>query len=75
MMPVNHVQSRACHVTVWANVGSCLWSGSTGASTSNMTAVDLMATGVTVNKHLLKVTYSPFKLFFLFFTFILLFLE
>ncbi len=50
-----------CDVTVLADAGLHLWSGSTGANASNMTAVDLTARGVTVNKHFLKVTYSPFK--------------
>ncbi len=49
-MPVNHVQSCVCHVTVLAGADSCLQRGSTGANASNMTAVDLTATGVTVNK-------------------------
>ncbi len=47
MMPVNHVQSCVCHVTVLADAGT---------STSNrmLTAVDLTATSVVVNKHFLN---------------------
>ncbi len=43
MMPVNHVQSRVCHVTVLADAGSRLLSGSTVARASDrtLTAVDL----------------------------------
>ncbi len=57
MMPVNHVRSRVCHVTVLAGAGSL------PRSESNMLliAADLMATGVIVNKHFLNVTYSPFN--------------
>ncbi len=54
MMPVSHVQSGVCDVTVLADAG-------TSASDRILTAVDLMATGVIVNKHFLNVTYSPFK--------------
>ncbi len=54
MMPVSHVQSRVCHVTVLADAG-------TSATNRMLTAVDLTATGVIVNKHFLNVTYSPFK--------------
>ncbi len=57
MMPVNHVQSRVCHVTVLADAGSLPRS----ESNRMLTAVDLTATGVIVNKQYLKVTYSPFK--------------
>ncbi len=53
-MPVNHVQSHVCHVTVLADVV-------TNVSNRMLTAVGLMATGVIVNKHFLNVTYSPFK--------------
>ncbi len=55
IMPVNHVQSLVCVVTVLVDVGS---------STSNrmLTAVDLTATGVTVNKHFVNVAYGPFKI-------------
>ncbi len=64
MMPVNHVQSCVCHVTVLADAGcSCLQSGSTSTSRRNrmLTAGDLTATNVIVNKQFLKVTYSPFN--------------
>ncbi len=54
MMPVNHVQSCVCYVTVLADAG-------TGVSNRMLTAVDLKATGVIVNKHFLNVTYSSFK--------------
>ncbi len=59
MMPVDHIQSRACHV----NVGSRLRSASIHASASNrmLTAGDLMATGVIVNKFFLNVTYRTFN--------------
>ncbi len=52
MMPVNHV-----HATVLANVGSLPRS----ESNRMLTAVDLTATGVIVNKQFLNFTYSPFK--------------
>ncbi len=61
MMPVKHTRFVFRHITVLADAGSRLWSGSTGMSASNMTAVDLTATCVIVNKHFLKVTYSPFN--------------
>ncbi len=50
-MPVN---LSVCHVTVLADTGLLLLSGSTGASASNrmLTAVDLMATGVIVKRFL-----------------------
>ncbi len=54
MMPVNHVQSRVCHVTVLADAGSLPQS----ESNRMLTAADLTATGVTVNKNFLNVTYS-----------------
>ncbi len=54
MMPVNHVQSHVCHVTVLAVAG-------TNVSNRMLTAVDLTATGVVVNKRFLNVTYTPFK--------------
>ncbi len=54
MMPVSHVQSCVCHVTVLADAGSLPQS----ESTRMLTAVDLTANGVTVNKRFLKVTYS-----------------
>ncbi len=54
MMPFNHGQSRVCHVTVLADAG-------TSASNGTLTAVDLTATGIIVNKHFLNVTYSPFS--------------
>ncbi len=57
MMPVNHVQSCVCHITVLADAGSL----SQSESNKMLTAVDLTDTGVTVNKQFLKVTYSPFK--------------
>ncbi len=56
MMPVSHVQSRVCHATVLANAGSCPQSAS-----RMLTAVDLTATGVIVNKHFLNVTHCPFN--------------
>ncbi len=64
MMPVNHVQSCVCHVIVLADAGCLrLWSVSKAVSASNrmLTAVDLTAIGVIVNKQFLKVTYSPFN--------------
>ncbi len=57
MMPVNHVQSRVCHVTVLADADSLPQS----MSNRMLTAVDLTATGVIVNKHFLNVTYSLFN--------------
>ncbi len=57
MLPVNHVQSRVCHVTALADAGSLPQS----ESNRMLAAVDLTATGVTVNKQFPKVTYSPFK--------------
>ncbi len=57
MMPITHVQSRVCHVTVLADAGSLPQI----ESNRMLTAVDLTATGVIVNKQFLKVTYSPFK--------------
>ncbi len=54
MMPVNHVQSRVCHVTVLADAGSLIQS----ESNRMLTAADLMATGVIVNKQFLKVRYA-----------------
>ncbi len=54
MMPVNHVQSHVCHVTVLADAG-------TSKSNRMLTAVDLTDTCVIVNKHFLNATYSPFK--------------
>ncbi len=63
MMPVNHIQSRVCHITVVADAGSRLWNASTGVSASNrlLTVVELTARGVIVNKQFLNVTYSLFK--------------
>ncbi len=60
MMPVNHVQSRVCHVTVLADAGSLPRS----ESNRMLTALDLTATGVTVNKQCLKVTHSSFNIRF-----------
>ncbi len=57
MMLVNHVQSRVCHVTVLADADSLPWS----AGNRILATVDLMATGVIVNKQFLKITWSPFK--------------
>ncbi len=57
MLPANHVQSRVCHIAVLANAGSLPRS----ESNRMLTAVDLSAIGVIVNKQFLKVTYSPFK--------------
>ncbi len=57
MMPVNHIQSCVCHVTVLADAGSL----PSSESNRMLTAVDLTATGVIVIKQFLKVTYSPFK--------------
>ncbi len=57
MMPVSHVQSRVRHVTVLVDAGLSPQS----ESDRMLTAGDLTATGVTVNKHFLKVTYSLFK--------------
>ncbi len=56
MMPAYHVQSRVCHIIVLADADSL------PQSTNNrmLTAADLMATGVIVNKQFLKVRYSPF---------------
>ncbi len=58
MVPVNHVQSCACHVIVLADAGSLPQSN----SNSMLTAGDLMATGVTVNKQFLNITYRTFTL-------------
>ncbi len=57
MMPVNHVQSRVCHVTVLADAGSLPQS----ESNRMLTAGDLMVTGAIKSKHFLKFTYSTFK--------------
>ncbi len=57
MMPLNHIQSRVCHVTVLVDAGSCLRS----ASNRTLTAGDMTATGVIVNRHFLNVTYRTFK--------------
>ncbi len=57
MMPVNHIQSRVCHVTVLADAGSLPQSD----GNRMVTAVDLTATSVIVNKQFLNVTYSLFK--------------
>ncbi len=61
MMPVSHVQSDLCVTSLfWPmlarayGVGAC-------ASNRMLTAVDLTATGVIVNKHFLNVTHSPFN--------------
>ncbi len=51
MMPVNHVQSCVCHVTVLAGAG-------TGTSNRMLTAVDLTATGVIVNKIIYVVLHT-----------------
>ncbi len=59
MMPVNHVKSRVCYVT--ADAGLCLQSASTHASNRMLTAGDLTATGVIVNKHFLNATYRTFN--------------
>ncbi len=63
MMPVSHIQSFVCHITVLADAVSRLWSTSTRVSASNgtLTAVDVTATGVIVSKHFLNVTYTTFK--------------
>ncbi len=63
MMPVNHIQSRVCLVTVLADAGSRLLSANTCLSASDrmLTAVDLTATGVTANKQFLNVTYRTFN--------------
>ncbi len=63
MMSVNRVQSRVSHVTVLANAGSRLRSANKRTSASNrmLTAVDLTATGVIVNKHFLNVIYRTFN--------------
>ncbi len=53
MMPVNHVQDAGLLPQSESN--------------SKLTAVDLTATGVTVNKQFLNVTYIPFKLMLNFF--------
>ncbi len=50
MMPVNHAQSHVCHVTC--------------ASNRMLTAVDLIATGVIVNKYFLNITYNPLKQYY-----------
>ncbi len=62
-MPVNRVQSHVCYITVLADAGSCLQSESTGTSASSrmLTAVNLTATGVTVNKHFLMTHKSLHK--------------
>ncbi len=52
MMPVNQVQSCVCHVTVLADAGSLPQS----ESNRMLTAVDLTATRVIVNKQFLNVT-------------------
>ncbi len=56
-MPDNHVQSYVCHVTVLADAGSL----SRSVSNRMVTAVDLTATGVIVNKQFLNVTYNHFN--------------
>ncbi len=58
-MSCQHDACQVSCVSVLADAGSCLRSASTHAS--NMTAVDLTATGVIVNKHFLNVTYRTFK--------------
>ncbi len=57
MMPVNHDQSCVCHITVLADAGLL----PQNESNRILTAVDLTATGVIVNKQFLKVTYSLFN--------------
>ncbi len=59
MMPVSHVQSRVCYVTVLVaapDARSYLRSASSCASNRMLTAGDLTATGVIVNKHFLILT-------------------
>ncbi len=53
MMPVSHVQSRVCHVTVLADAGSL----PQRESNRMLTAADLTATGA----QFLNVTESPFN--------------
>ncbi len=53
MMPANHAHSCVCHITVLADAGM-------RASNRMLTAVDLTAAGVIVNKHFLNVTYRTF---------------
>ncbi len=61
MMPVNHVQSRVCYVTVLVDTCSRERSASACGSNRMLTAVDLTGTGVTVNKYFLNITYRTFK--------------
>ncbi len=55
-VPVNHVQCRVTSLLL-----PMLCSLPQSENNRMLTAVDLTATGVTVNKQFLKVTYSPFK--------------